>query len=219
MKELIWYGLNEPGAALFGEGLELRRTFADAAKRCDWAGVMKLLDEHPDLVNSTRPGGPSLFTPLHQAAYSNAPAEVIRELVARGGWRTLENARGERPVDVAVGRGHSAATAELEPHLACVVPHGVLLKIQQHLHAVIRREVAELVDRHTLRLPELQPILEADRNTRFFFQVPGMYGGFFYSLGEEGVAAKLAAIASSRQGGSRYYEITSAGSEVVGEGP
>lgn len=220
MKELYWDGIAQASEGLLSPDLiQARHALADAAKRYDWRAVVELLEESPELVNTTRPGGASLFAPLHQAAYGNAPNQVIKDLVARGAWRTLENARGERPVDVAVRRGHNEAAAELEPRLVRVVPHGVLMKVQQHFHVVIRSEVAKLVDRHTLRLPELQPLLEVDRDKRFFFQVPGMYGGFFYRLAEEGVSAKLVVIASSRMGGSQTYEVTSEGSELVGEGP
>lgn len=220
MPELFWDGIAHAAESLLSpDVIQARHALADAAKRYDWRAVAELLDESPQLVNTTRPGGGSLFAPLHQAAYGNAPAGVIKDLVARGGWRTLENARGERPVDVASRCGHNEAAAELEPRLVRVVPHGVLMKVQQHFHVVIRSEVAKLVDRHTLRLPELKPLLEVDRDKSFFFQVPGMYGGFFYRLAEEGVAAKLVVIASSRMGGSRNYEIVSEGSELVGEGP
>ncbi|MCK0092879.1 hypothetical protein MWU77_19060 [Rhodococcus sp. F64268] len=216
---LTWDGLAQPAEALLPpDVLRTRHALADAAKRCDWSAVMELLDESPQLVNTSRPGGASLFAPLHQAAYSNAPTEVIKDLVTRGAWRTLENARGERAVDVAVGRGHDKAAAALAPRLVRIVPHGVLMKIQQHLHAMIRSQEAALIERYPLRLPELQPLLEVGRDD-IFFQVPGMYGGFFYRLEEDGVAANLVAIASSRMGGSRYYEITSAGSELVSEGP
>ena len=220
MTTLIWDGVAQLGEAPPGDEGRMRHALADAAKRYDWRSVVELLDESPHLVNTTRPGGASLFTPLHQAAYGNAPGTVVRELVTRGGWLTQENARGERPIDVAIRRGHRELAVDLEPCLVRQVPSGVLLKIQQHFHAVIRREVSELVDRFALRLPELQPLLEVERDKdRFFFQVPGMLGGYFYRLAEEGVAAKLAVIESSRMGGSTYYDITSAGSELVGEGP
>ena len=220
MTELFWDGIAQAAESLLSpDVIQARHALADAARRYDWRAVVEVLGESPQLVNTTRPGGGSLFAPLHQAAYGNAPAEVIEDLVARGAWRTLENAHGERPVDVAVRRGHTAAAAELEPRLVCDVPHGVLMKIQEHFHVVIRREVAELVDRHALRLPELQPLLEVDRDESFFFQVPGMYGGFSYRLAEEGVTAKLVVVGSSRMGGWRQHDITSAGSEFVGEGP
>ncbi|MDG3011291.1 ankyrin repeat domain-containing protein [Rhodococcus sp. D2-41] len=213
---MIWDGA---GVALSGDDLQLQHKLADAAKRCDWAVVAAILEEEPRLVNSTRPGGPSLFAPLHQAAYANAPVEVIRDLVARGGWLTLENARGERPVDVATRRGHNEAAAELEPRLARTVPYGVLAKIQQHFHEVIRGRVADLVEESRLRLPELQPLLETE-TCEVYFPVPGMYGGFSYCLEEEGVEAKLVAESWCRvAGGSgQRHEITSAGSTLVAEG-
>lgn len=90
MTEQIWDGLVEGCDALSGEGLAQRHAFADAAKLFDWPAVLGFLDSHPRLMNTTRPGGGSWFTPLHQAAYGKASPTVIRELVARGGWLTLE---------------------------------------------------------------------------------------------------------------------------------
>ena len=82
---LTWDGLAQPAEALLPpDVLRTRHALADAAKRCDWSAVMELLDESPQLVNTSRPGGASLFAPLHQAAYSNAPTEVIKDLVTRG---------------------------------------------------------------------------------------------------------------------------------------
>jgi len=53
------------------------------------------------MVNSTRPGGKSLYAPLHQAAYGDAPPEVVRRLIDLSAWRTLQNSHGERPLDIA----------------------------------------------------------------------------------------------------------------------
>jgi hypothetical protein len=47
--------------------------------------------------SSTRPGGSSLYAPLHQAAHGGAPAEIVHRLIGAGAWRTLQNVRGERP--------------------------------------------------------------------------------------------------------------------------
>jgi hypothetical protein len=55
----------------------------------------------------------------------------------------------------------------------------VLLTVQQHFHAVIRRRIDQQLPDHGLRLPELEPLLELDR-PHMWFPVPGMYGGFSY---------------------------------------
>ena len=88
---------------------------------------LNLLAEHPELVNSCRPGGPSLYAPLHQAAHGGAPIEVVRRF-EMGAWRTLQNSRGERPLDVADLKGHNHLLQVLEPVYKHRVPIGVLLK-------------------------------------------------------------------------------------------
>src|SRR5271169_2061140 len=64
---------------------------ADAARSYDWRRVFTILDEHQQLVNTTRPGGSSLYAALHQAAYGGAPTDVVLRLVELGAWRTLQN--------------------------------------------------------------------------------------------------------------------------------
>jgi hypothetical protein len=216
MPEIVWNGIVRPEIA--GD-IEARNSLADAAKRYDWRRVFALLHEHPDLINTTRPGSSSLYAPLHQAAYGGAPVEIVLKLIELGAWRTLQNARGERPVDVAQKRRFSALVEILTPVFRRHVPLGILLKIQSHFHAVIRGRAAKQVDECGLRLPELEPLLELDRGP-IWFQVPGMYGGFAYDLVAEGVEAKLESESWCRvvQGSGQRHEITCAGSKLVEEG-
>ena len=116
--------------------------------------------------------------------------EVAQQLIGVWAWRTLQNARGERPVDVAERRGHRHLLGVLAPALKHLVPVGVLLKIQYHFHAVIRGRIDRQLPDHGLRLPDLEPLLELDR-PHMWFPVPGMYGGFSYRLESAGVDAKL----------------------------
>ena len=139
------------------------------------------LREHPNLVNTTRPGGGSRFAPLHQAAHGGAPPEVAEELILLGAWRTLQNVRGERPIDIAERRGHKHLLGVMEPRLKRYVPIGVLLKIQSRFHDVILGRAAEHVRSASLRLPELEPLLEHELQS-VWFAIPGMYGGFSYQL-------------------------------------
>jgi hypothetical protein len=136
-----------------------------------------------------------------------------------GAWRTLQNSRGERPVDVAEKRNNTHLLGILTPVLVRRVPLGVLLKIQSHFHAVIRGRCAELVDRYRLRLPELEPLLEFDP-PKVWFAVPGMYGGFAFSLASADVEAKLLVESWSRVvgGSGQRHEITASGSQLVAEG-
>jgi hypothetical protein len=83
-----------------------RRQLADAAKAYQWDKVLELLNQHPHLVNSTRPGGTSLYTPLHQAANGNAPIPVVERLLALGASTTAATAKGERAIDIAQAKAH-----------------------------------------------------------------------------------------------------------------
>ncbi len=217
---MIWDGIT--GQGVLDEGsAALRHRLADAAKAYDWPAVLTLLREHRSLVNTTRPGGSSLFAPLHQAAHGDAPAAVCKELVQLGAWCMLQNARGERPIDIAEHRGHAGAAEILRPQLKRRVPFGILMAIQAHFHAVIRERADDLVRRAGLRLPELGPLLELPSDSGpIWFAVPGMYGGFSYRLTSDGVEATIVAESWCRVvgGSGQRHVITSAGSQLVDEG-
>lgn len=219
-----WHGITK-SLTLKDEFAKEAHALADAAKCADWVRLFTLLKKFPLGLNSGRPDSKSLYAPLHQAAHAGASVEVVRRLIELGAWRTLQNARGERPLDVAVRKGHSHLFEILAPVLKRQVPSGVLLKIQQIFHEVIRGRVNDLVRENALRLPELEPLLELPsppepEKLAMWFVVPGMYGGFSFDLVTEGVDAKLVTESWCRiEGGSgQRHEITSAGSVLVDEG-
>lgn len=213
-----WDGLTQP-ETIHGASLQLRVELADASKAGRWNRVLSLLEGDAALVNASRPGGTSLFAPLHQAAYGGASEMVVQRLLDAGAWRTLQNSRGERAVDVAQRRGHTHLFQLLEPVIKHRVPIGILLKVQANFHEVIRGRAGDLVQQHQLRLPELAPLLELDA-AAMWFPVPGMYGGFRYRLEAFGVQPKLVAESWCRvEGGSgQRHEITSVGSQLVAQG-
>lgn len=216
--DIVWDGVTQPDA-LNEDAANARIRLANAAKSGDWPTLLEILSTKSELINSCRPGGKSLYAPLHQAAYGGAPAGIVGQLIALGAWRTLQNARGERAVDVAERKGHHQLRAVLAPLLKHQVPTGVLLKIQSNFHEVIRGRIDQELPNHQLRLPELEPLLELDR-PQMWFPVPGMYGGFSYRLESTGVDAKLVAESWSRVvgGSGQRHEITSEGSRLVEEG-
>jgi hypothetical protein len=216
--DVVWDGIVL--SKVLNEGnLQVRQDLANAAKNYQWPRVLMILCEHEELVNTTRPDGSSLYASLHQAAHGGAPGEVIQRLVELGAWRTLQNARGERPLDIAEKQGHLHLLGVLAPELKRRVPYGILLKVQSHFHAVIRGRAGDLVKEACLRLPELEPLLELD-SAKMWFPIPGKYGGFSYRLETDGSNAKLVAESWCRvSGGSgQRHEITSAGSKLVAEG-
>jgi hypothetical protein len=216
--DVNWDGIIR-AESLSDEAVQRRGALADAAKRHDWAVVLDLLAQNPDWINATRLGGTSLYTPLHQAAHGGAPADIVGRLIGLGALRTIRNARGERPVDVAAMRGHQHLIDVLAPQIKHRVPLDALLEIQAHFHAVILDSVGDLVKEHALRLPELEPLLELDP-PEMWFPVLGMHGGFSYRLATTGADALLISESWSRVvwGSGQRHEITSAGSRLVEEG-
>jgi hypothetical protein len=194
--DIVWDGITR-AKTLNELAAKARSALADASKKCNWPLVFELISEHKEFVNSCRPDGKSLFAPLHQVAHAGAPVEVVHRLVEMGAWRTLQNACGERAVDVAERKRHRCLREILEPVLKHRVPGGVLLKIQFYFHEVIRGRAEQLVQEHALRLPELEPLLELGR-PQMWFAVPGMYGGFRYRLELAGVETKVVSESWSR---------------------
>jgi hypothetical protein len=200
--------------------LKARDLIADAARDGKWARMFEVLREHPQFVNATRPGGDSLFTPLHQAAHHGAPATVIDELVRLGAWRTLRNVRGERPVDTARRRGHVTALTPLTPVAAAPVAAGALRRLQEQFHLVIEERASQQLRENEVRLPELEPLTEFAVGHPFWFAVPGMYGGFRYSLEQSGEAPVLVTESWCRVvgGSGQRHKVTADGSRLVAEG-
>ena len=101
-----WDGMTQP-ETINESSLQSRIKLADAAKAGDWTKVLTMLESDSSLINVCRPGGKSLFAPIHQAAYCGVSESVVQRLLDAGAWRTLQNSRGERAVDVAQRRGHA----------------------------------------------------------------------------------------------------------------
>lgn len=214
----VWDGITR-AETLNKEAALQRHALADAARAYNWKQVFELLSQDSELINCSRAGGKALFAPLHQAAYGGASLEVVNRLIEMGAWRTLQNARGERPVDVAEKKGHHHLLEILQPVLKHRVPLGVLLKIQSHFYEVIQGRIDSQNNNHALRLPELEPLLELEL-PQMWFPVPGMFGGFNYHLKSDGVKAKLVSESWCRVvgGSGQKHEITSEGSHLLDEG-
>lgn len=216
--DIIWDGVRK-AKTLTDEARAIRHRLANATRSYNWNDALTLLSKHPELINTTRLDGLSLYSPLHQAAHGGAPTEVVEQMLKLGAWRTLQNSKGERPVDVAGTRNHKHLISVLRPRYKHNVPLGVLLKIQQNFHDVIIGRAQQFVEEHNLRLPELEPMLELN-DPKLWFAVPGMYGGFHYWLEVKSAETKLVTESWCRiHGGSgQRHEITSAGSQLMEEG-
>ena len=204
--DAVWDGIRR-AEPLHEKAARVRHALADAARSYDWPQVFDIISENKELVNVSRLGGLSLYAPLHQAAHSGASVAVAQRLIDMGAWRTLQNSRGERPVDVADRQGHRHLLGVLAPKCKHNVPLGVLLKIQALFHDVIRGRIDRELRDHGLRLPELEPLLELDR-PQMWFPVPGMYGGLSYRLDQTGVDARLVSESWSRVVGGSGQRIS-----------
>ena len=164
-----------------GSVVTQRDQLADAARDSDWSTVLTILATHPDWTNTTRIGGTSGYTSLHQAAWHGTDPGVVISLLDLGAWRTIRTADGQRAADIAEQRGHGHLKGLLRPVIQHPVPTGTLEQLQRRLHALIHERAGNLVAEHRLRLPELEPLTELATPT-CWFPVPGMYGGFNYQL-------------------------------------
>jgi len=218
MSDPVWDGVTRADT-LKPQATAARHRLADAAKAYDWQTVLALLGQDNQLINTTRPGGESLYTVLHQAAHGGVPVEIVAQLLSLGAWRTLRCAQGDRPLDIAERLGHRHLGALLAPVLRRDVPLEALQQIQQHFHAVIRERADQHVQEHALRLPELEPLLEMAA-PKLWFAVPGMYGGFHFWLDQIAGDAVLIAESWHRvvEGSGQRHLISPHGSLLLAEG-
>lgn len=201
------------------DAVEVRHKLADAAKEFDWEKTLEILNNYPELINTTRPDGKSLYTPLHQAAYGNAPVNIIQKMLDIGAWRTLRNSDGERPIDIAKQKKYQHLVQVLEPVYKTNVPSEMLEKIQKYFHEIILDRANDLVVKANLRLPELEPLLEIEK-PQMWFPIPGMYGGFNYWLNLDEHNVKLISESWWRvvEGSGQRHEITDKGWTLIEEG-
>lgn len=214
---IVWDGITL-ASTLKSEHVAYRHKLADAARDYHWERVLAILEESPELVNVTRPGGKALYTPLHQAAHGNAPTEVITQLLVHGAWRSLPNADGEHPVDVARKMGHGQLVSLLTPVYGYDISASELAALQRNLHVVILERAKDLVEEHQLRLPELSPLLEYFTD-RMWFAIPGMYGGFdIWFEVQEGLTLMTDSWSRVVGGSGQRHKVTADGYELVDEG-
>lgn len=178
-----WPGILGAPALLKAEFVARLHDLADAAKAGDWPDVFRLLggDLRSEGPNVWRLGGRSGFTPLHQAAWHGASAEVVDGLLALGAWRTLPALDGRTAADVAQQRGHVVLLPLLEPP-APFADLGHVAILDRRLDEVVsERAMAAGVEARLRPLPTRVP-QELSRGERMWFPIPGMYGGFSIEL-------------------------------------
>ena len=85
MSKIIWDGVTR--AETVGSEATARQHLADRARGYQWDSVLTILAQHPEWINSARPGSSSRYAVLHQAA--NGGADSDSRAIARHGC--LEN--------------------------------------------------------------------------------------------------------------------------------
>ncbi|MEC4894778.1 MAG: hypothetical protein SAL07_15415 [Oscillatoria sp. PMC 1051.18] len=99
------------------------------------------------------------------------------------------------------------------------IPENTLLKIQQHFHQLICQRSGIELDEKSLKLPGLNELLQS-QDTKAWFPIPDMYGGFIYRLQTQGEEVKLITESWSRvvTGSGQRHEITAQGIYLVEQG-
>lgn len=156
---------------------------------------------------------------LNQAAHGNASITVVEHLIAIGAWRTLKNADGETPIDIARRKAHNNLMRSLAPVYKRNVSREKLQKTQAYFHTIIHARIHKLAAKTHLRLPKLEPLLEIE-TPQMWFPVPEMYGGFKYWLENEEKNVKLISESWCRvvERSGQRHEITSEEGRLVEHG-
>lgn len=218
-KELTWHGGLADSSAYHPEWLHRLHELSNAARAGDFELVLQLLDDRLVDVpaNAWRPGGQSLFTPLHHAAWHGVRPGVVESLVERGAWRNLPDSQNRIPLDIARERGHSHLLEVLRPQ-----PSGdqnqdePFERLSANLHALIESRIRPALPALKLRPLPAQALVEVPRDQPVWFPVPGMYGGFSVRLREK----HLYVVSWSRvaDGSGQAHIISRTGVLLIGEG-
>ena len=220
---LPWPGVLDPGL-LKDEVVARNHRLADAAKAARWSEVYEVLELEWVSVNQWRVGGSSWFTPLHQAAWHGASDSVVTGLLERGALRSLRARDGRTPYDIAVSRGHTHLLDSLSPvrtrltsERAAALDTGLASVIDGRLRLPggIAESYGKPLD-DCLRYPRVEVLPECP-DSRLWFAVPGMYGGFSIELMKDSylyVESWIRVVGDSGQA----HVITQEGVTLVDEG-
>jgi hypothetical protein len=167
-----------------GEFVQERDQIARAVAADDWAAMMPLLSEYPDLVNMTLRRDRSWSTLLHWAAANDAPEEFVRELTRLGAFRSVRDPAGKRAIDIVASKERQTLVELFDPKLEQTVSPEHLSFMQELFHGLIRAAMLGYHVSVPLRLPQLS-ILTERQDIAIWFPVPGMAGGFHFWLEKE----------------------------------
>ncbi|KAF7157872.1 hypothetical protein CNMCM5623_002306 [Aspergillus felis] len=199
-KPALWLG-NVVKTGLDPAYVRERARLSDAAYRAHWDRLLSSLDTGrrrfgESWCNSFRLRSEddshrqSLWTPLHQAAYMNAPKKVVEKLIRFGAFRTLPTNKSKSEfryqdltaVEIAREVGYSDLCDILTPVIRHFVPPRVLLDLEQKFHELIHAELAGFAHLEHLRLPQLVVLTELENPEMWFpIQAQSQHGrGFLF---------------------------------------
>lgn len=215
-KLLFWSGVTQADMGPFIKLADWVRPLWTSARDGNWDKVIEMIPVRDDgyvercwpEVNAYCLFHDSQYSLLHFAAHMGAPTEVVRRLLAMGAWRTLQNARGERPMDLARKHSREHLLSLLEPEYKRHVPLGILLRMQERFHEALRcwDNLHRMFDKYRFRLPQLEPMLEVEP-VEFRFSVEVWVGGFNYELVQDGLEPRLICSGYSRVSGGTEGKI------------
>ena len=181
---------------LLDSHFQIGNYFADAAAKGNWPKVLEILDSGTHLVdiNQSRPGDSSWTTVLHEAATGNSSPDILAGLVDRGALRSLPDAAGRIPLEVALT--HQLPGTMRRPLLP--PPSPIDAGRVESLNAGLTAVADDLIEpffpkqnlRKIFRYPPVE-ILDEVPGQQLWFEVPKMMGGFRVML-RRGYLALLA---------------------------
>jgi hypothetical protein len=214
-----WCGMVNADS-FFENEQKTRKEFEQVIKSNKWDDVFSVLEQQPELINATFLDNPLWYSPLHHLTEENAPFDLIEKIISLGAWRTLKTFNGEKAIDIAFRKERQELVGLLTPIYWHKIESEALSKIQKHFHEVIIGRINVLPNWKSLRLPDLEVLLEI-KDPIMWFPVPGMYGGFNYRLAyNKDKTIRLISESWIRVvgGSGQQHEITPEGSELVEEG-
>ena len=195
-----------------------RILFSLAAENNEWEKLIYIHQNFHVSINAWKLDDSSFNTPLHLAVARQAPIEVIRELVRLGAWRSLINAAGERPCDIAARQNNHVLAEELKPVFIYPTDDEEIQQIQKRIHGIILDRGGYWLEGLPLRLPEISVMLEKPKS-ELWFAIYGMYGGFSLKFEYE---KELLLVSSSWsrvvEGSGRRHYVTAGRAELVDSG-
>lgn len=215
----VWQGVLDTNV-MADDLVNAGHRLADAAKVGNWPEVMKVLDSEWSwlVINQWRPGGQAWFTVLHQAAWHGAPTDVVEELLERGALRSLRDAKGRTPFDVAVARNRTTnLRGLLQPPRSSLTDKQVRAldtQLAKLIDGRIQGRVYEGDLRKVLRYPPVE-ILQELPGQRVWFPMPAKYG-FHIELQRGGLEVK--SWCGFVEGSGQAHLVTPEGSVLVDQG-